>query len=130
MFKDIFKKAIGSDKEGSENPATGNIEKDLTELKGLLGGDGSNFLFRWFTRDLCLVYVSVLVDDNVINRDILANLPGLLEGQLTPANLPVGQVSKTEDLKAAAAKILRGYSALLLKGSREIYIYDTRGVPR
>lgn len=122
MFKDIFKKVIGSGKEGSENLATGDIEKDLAKLKGLLGSNGSNFIFRWFTRDLCLVYVSVLVDDNVINRDILSNLPSLLEGQLTPDRLPVGKVSETGDLEVAATNILRGFSALLIKGLRGPYL--------
>lgn len=56
----------------------------------------------------------------------MASLHLVEDGKITPFQVPVGDLSTTSDLKKVTEKVLRGYTALLREGSREITLYDTR----
>lgn len=109
--------------------SSGKLEKDLAMLKDVMG-ESHLFVFRRYSQELCLVYVSGLVNENIISRDILAHLPEIQRGVITSAQIPVGRLSITADINTAAGKVLKGYAALLRDGSPDIYIFDTRGVEK
>lgn len=122
-----FKK---SKKSGQPDiPSSGSLTSDLTAIKELLG-DSPLFVFRQYSNGLYLVYSREIVDHNIINRDIMAYLPLVESKEITPLQVPVGQISTTTDLKTAAGEILKGHTALLSQGSREITLYDTRIVEK
>jgi len=80
MFRRPFKKP-GVKRPNGENKSaalsSGILEADLTGLKEAMG-ESPQTVFRRFSRELCLVYVRGLVNEDIINRDILAHLPEVL----------------------------------------------------
>jgi len=121
------KRPYGEDKSSAFS--SGKLEKDLARLKEVMG-ESHLFVFRRYSQGLCLVYVSGLVNENIISRDILAHLPEIQRGVITSAQIPVGRLSITADINTAAGKVLKGYAALLRDGSPDIYVFDTRGVEK
>lgn len=128
MLRNPFRKTRR--KEKPCQPANGRLEADLAKIKEAMGGESTGAVIRFFSEKLCLIYISVLVDDTIISRDILAYLPAVQRGEITLEQIPVGDISKTADATKAAQKILKGHAALIHEGSSEIFIYDTRGVKK
>lgn len=88
-------------------PSSGSLTSDLAAIKELLG-DSPLFVFRQYSDGLHLVYSREIVDHNIINRDIMASLPLVESGEITPLQVSVGYISATTDLKTAACEVLKG----------------------
>lgn len=113
----------------SNNLASGSLKVDLAWMQEALG-DSPLFVFRQYSNGIYLVYSKEIVDHNIMNRDILALLHLVENREITPRQLPVGDILATTNLKQAAEKVLAGYTALFREGSREITLYNTRKVEK
>jgi len=105
------------------------LETNLVLLKKELG-QSPQFVFRYYTKNLCLVYNRGFANENIINRDILPHLSLIFQGELEPYQIPVAEVIKTSNLEQVAQEISKGYTALIQDNSIDLYLFNTKGLEK
>lgn len=137
-----------AEKVAAEKPPelTGNLEADLKLLRTLFH-DSSDLVVRRFRLpiqedlELAFLYIDGLTDKRVVDQDIMQSLLRLsqIEGiaeKLSPGNaleiieahlLAVGEIKATGEIKRILHAVLSGDTILLIPGSRQGLIVNTRG---
>ena len=132
----------------SEQPTelSGNFEADLQHLRSLFH-DSSDLVIRRFRLpipedlELAMFYIDGLVDTRVVDQDIMRSLLHLsrmesVAEKLKPGNaldkikaylLAAGEIEASGEIKNILHTILSGDTVLLISGSKEAIIVNSRG---
>ncbi|MGI6575843.1 MAG: spore germination protein [bacterium] len=125
---------------------TGDLNADMTLLRKKLH-NSSDIVFREFTLGVAtgirigLIYTDGLVNKQVIDQDIMQGLMhfariGSRQQNLTNSNifhfieehlLTIGEIKITDQVDTILGSILSGDTALLMDGSKQAYLTNTRG---
>lgn len=118
---------------------TGDLDHDVASLKAILNVPlNEDPIFRPCEANglrFCAVYIEGMSDDKKLSDYVLRSLrhsqahPGITASQLSQAVIEIAQCSPVSELSELVPMLLSGMSCLLIDGSGEALVFETRSYP-
>lgn len=123
-------------KPNSKSKVSPYIDENLNKIKEIFRQD-KTLVTRYFeksNKNLCLLYISGMVKEDIINRDIIARiLDSKIENNslslldyLEKHILSISYLEKSQDLEYSVSSLLMGKAILFIDGEEEVIIFNVK----
>lgn len=122
IFSSKYKRQNVKQTPNEVKKASSSLTKNIDYIREELN-DSSDLKVKWVKKHAVLMYLESLVDQNKVERRILAPI----SDDKDHLNQFRSEASQTPDLNRAVENVLEGHTVLLVEGDKQVCTFNTTG---